>query len=329
MKIYKFVIILLAAAFLYSGCDDSGFINTVPQGITSFRWKNLKHVDQNIDGIFELWLRLDSAGNITNYSFGRFNISANGNLVDSSGNPMDILFRGDTNMLKFATVSFITVEPPGDNNSEPSDRVLLSGPVGFTTDSIYADLKLSGSMALGSAGQAILFSTGGGYMINTPTGTEQTCLHGVWLCDSNGMSYFPNGMQLYAPGWVYQAWVKDKSNPNSPIYYSMGRFRDPFGPDFDGAGPCAGPGSFYSKPGEDWIQSGCPAGKPPIQNINSGRYEILVTLEPSDELPGNQAFEVPFMTLYKQGDIVVNCLRRDNVFLQTLPEARIKITYRE
>ncbi len=334
MKTHKIaaIIFVLLLAFIYYGCNDAGFLSSTPRGHIAFSEHKLGHLDQNVDGFFELWIRLDSSGNIKNYSLGKFNINTSGTVVDTSGNPMVFNYQGDTNNLYQTTTAFVSVEPPGDNNSEPSNAILLSGQTVITSDSIYATMTITGNDALGATGNVLITSPLSGYIINTPTGGPSTCKRGVWLCDTSGTSYFQNGMQLNAPGWVYEAWLKDKSDPGNPIYYSIGRFRDPFDKDFDGAGPCAGPGPFYSKPGQDWVLDSCITGKPQIQNLDNGNYELWITLEPSYEVQGSAAFNNPFFfKLFKQTNLIIGCNRRDYLYNEcyySRPDARVNISYR-
>jgi hypothetical protein len=334
MKKYKFyfVFFVILSSFIYFSCDDSGFIKSyVPKGIVSFSQKNLKHLDPNVDGVFELWLKMDSSGSNTYLSLGRFNISASGGVVNLSGNPMEFKYQGDTNKLSQAKSCLLTVEPPGDNNSEPSTAVLLSGPASVSNDSVNSYLTLGGQEALGDAGDLIMipFHFYPTFVLSTPTSAPQNCTRGIWLCDTSGNSNYPAEGRIISPGWTYEMWVEDKSNPQNPIYYPTGRYKNPLGPDYDGAGPCAGTGTPYSKPGQDWIDPNCPSGGP--QDINNGNYSMFITLEPSQEQWGSGAYNKPFFVkVYYKETIQSSCfrnIRTDCISnLSLLPEARVKIT---
>ena len=336
MNKYKSIILLLAIllSLIYFACDDSGFVNTSPTGLISFAPKNLKQLNPNVDGVYELWLKLDSSGTITYYSLGRFNIDGNGGVVDTAGNPMTFKYQGDTTKLYLASTCLLTVEPRGDNNSEPSSAVLISGNTSVSNDSIYSQLTIKGQEALGSAGSFISmpFFFYPDFVLSTPTSVPQDCTRGLWLCDSAGNSSYPTDARIYSPGWVYQLWLVDNSNPQSPVYYSAGRYKNPSGPDFDGAGPCAGPGTPYSKPGQDWVSASCPGGKP--QDINNGNYSVFITLEPAQEQYNSAAFNSPFfLQLYYYQTITSACYRKARIISvasnqNLLPEARVKITYR-
>ncbi len=333
MKIIKFLLIIpiILVAVIYYSCDDSGVLpKNEPRGIISFNQKNLKHIDPNIDGVFELWLRIDSVGSVSNHSLGRFNIDGNGNVTDTSGGTIEFKFQGDTSSLGFSTDAFITVEPPGDYNGWPSSSVLLSGQTSIELDSLYTTMRLSGGMALGSTGANLLVSPHGIVILDAPTSTLANCRKGVWFCDKDGNGGLPLGLQMISPNWVYEGWIMDKSNPGSPIYYSTGRFTDPYGPDFDGAGPCAGTGTPHSKPGQDWIQPNCPSGLPQILDIGNDHFEVFVTLEPSNETSSNIGKPF-FLQLFKQPNLPSNYgCRSVHYFFSlanTLPEARLRISY--
>ena len=332
MRYYLTTLVIILIITLQS-CDDSGIEpSKIPKGTITLRQKNFKHLEANVDGVYELWLRLDNGGILTNYSLGRFNINSNGEITDTSGGPVQLKYQGDTNKLYQSKLVFITVEPPGDYDPNPSTSVLLSGETSIVFDSIYANLTISGSEALGSVGQQLMTGVHTYYMLNTPTSTTGNCTRGVWFCDTLSNSYFPAGLQMFGTGWVYEGWVKDKSNPQIPIYYSTGRFTNPYDVDFDGAGICAGSLTPYSKPGQDWVLPNCPSDKPEITNLSSYNYEILITLEPSFEQASTTAYNTPFfVNLFKQPVIFPQsgCKRRDYVLNQngSLPAASIKIQY--
>jgi hypothetical protein len=135
------------------------------------------------------------------------------------------------------------------------------------------------------------------------------------------------------PGWVYEGWIVDTSNSQNHIFYSTGRFSNPYSADFDGPGACAGSQPPYQAPGQDWILENCPLGKPPITNLSIGNYGVLITLEPSTEQFGSDAYNRPFfLSLFKQMEIspLTACKYKAVVPNQSIyfPSARIRITYR-
>lgn len=62
MKAVKFLLIvpIILVAAIYYSCDDSGVLpSDVPRGQITFTQKKLIHIDPNINGVYELWLRID------------------------------------------------------------------------------------------------------------------------------------------------------------------------------------------------------------------------------------------------------------------------------
>jgi hypothetical protein len=338
----KFNLILLIFSILLvlslQSCDDSGVEHGFgPKGKITLTFKNFKHLDQNVDGIYEAWLRLDSAGNRTYYSLGKFNMTPSGQPVDSIGSPMEFKFSGDTNSLYHAAVALITVNPPGTNNNSPGPAHLISTQLTINQDSIYGTLLISGTDALGSAGQQLMYvptgSSGnhGYFEITTPTGWQSTCVRGIWFGDQN-RPFLPDGIELQPGcGWVYEGWVADITNPSNPIYYSTGRFRDPGHADYDAAGPCKGPNQPFDRPGEDWVSDSCSIqGKPPITNLSNGRYQAFISLEPEYETPSMVAYGSPFflkLFLIARVNPLISCGVLDLLSNQvsTFPSARINI----
>jgi hypothetical protein len=325
-----FLLLVLTSAYIFNSCDDSGVQHSLgPKGLIELRPKNFKHIEPYSDGIYELWVRTDSLGNIRNYSLGRLNFNANGEVTDTNGGAIEFKFSGDTNSLAYASDAFITMEPPGDYNSEPSTSVLVSGIFTFTLDSIYTTMRINGRLALGNAGTELYKGDVGGYIISTPSNGSATCLKGVWFCDTSGSTLFPSGIQLFTSGWVYQGWLVDKNDPQDTVYYSTGRFTNPYSADWDGAGSCGGSLTPYNKPGQDWVG---PPPCPQMPNINDGYHGVIITLEPSYEHGGLASFYKPsYLLIYSQYHIssTLGCYRRDNIFnnRNSFPEATLRITY--
>jgi hypothetical protein len=335
MKKYKSIILLLAIllSLIYLACDDSGVgPSTIPAGTISLRQSNFKQLNNSVEGFYQLWLRLDTAGMIFDYSLGKFNIGGSGEITNTNGGAMEFVFSGDTNKLHQATVAYITLEPPNDSNPAPSSSILVSGPTTVSVDSVYATMTIGGGLALGSAGQQLLNGANAGFSFAAPTAGYSHCWEGIWFCDttSSHNTFFPSGIRLFSGGWYYQGWVVDNSNPGDPVYYSTGRFTNPYGPDFDGAGPCAGTFPPYQKPGQDWILSVCPSGTPRISETNKANYGVFITIEPSFEQSGSQAFQKPFLKIYDIPYIQpwVHCGTSAYLISQrgAFPSARVRIT---
>jgi hypothetical protein len=329
MKITKsfiFVLTVFVAVLFYS-CDDSGQNpKFTPKGQVSFTHINLKPLDPNIDGLYNLWLGIDSSGNTSWFNLGQFNINSYGQVVDAQGNNMVFTFNGDTTKLDNAKYSTVTI------GNDPVGTVLLADHLIVNSDSVSGSLWMGDDLALGNIA---LHLYGQGYPqasayynVSSPTSNNTLCKQGIWFCDSNGNNTFSDGLRLtQGNGWIYEGWLNDES---SNSYYSTGRFYDPYNADLDGAGPCAGSsGPPYNKPGQDWTTSG--AGCPNITNIFTGNFGVFITIEPENE-SGNSLLSPFFLKLFYQRDIVssMTCKRLDNLFNQNtlgaFPRGRLKIT---
>ncbi|MGH2574472.1 MAG: hypothetical protein ACRDFC_02100 [Ignavibacteria bacterium] len=328
MKKYKYIVIslLIFIPLIYNSCDDAGITELAfhRAGDVTLTQSNLKPLNPTVDGVYEAWIKLDTLGGQW-YSLGRFNISLNGTIIDLSGNAMTFTFMGDTNQLHLAIAAMITVETSAFTG-QPGPLHLISGSLDTTADSAYGNLNLGGADALGSVGQTLIGGAQGcphgKYILRTPSNNNVECLKGIWFCDTLGNAHLPAGLGLSGSPWIYQGWLKDRTNPNNPVYLTMGRFSDPYNADLDGKGPCAGPGNGYNKPGQDWVNpsSSC------VQNLNNGNYEVFITLEPTNDPALNSPF---FVKLFAQTVIhsSLGCGRDDNLFNQcaTFPRVRIKI----
>jgi len=326
-KSFLYISATICIIFLYS-CDDAGLNPVfVTKGQISFTQLNLKPLDQNIDGLYSLWLGLDSSGNTLWYNLGQFNINTFSQIVDAQGNAMVFTFPGDTNMLGNSRVATVTV-----GNSGPLGTVLVSNSLTVNSDSITGTLWIADALAFGEVGLRLY---GQGYPVahtlyhlSSPTTNNNQCRQGLWFCDTLGNSTFSDGLRLDSGnGWVYEGWLNDKSTDS---FYSTGRFYDPYNADLDGAGLCAGTsGPPFNKPGQDWITSG--TGCPNITNISNGNYAVFISVEPENE--SGQALSTPFfLEFFNQSNIVtsVGCKRLDNVFnvsvAGVLPKGRLRIT---
>lgn len=326
LKSLLYIFSIICFITFYS-CDDSGQNpKFTPKGQISFTHTTLKPLDPNIDGLYSLWLGLDSSGNTIWYNLGQFNINSYGQITDAQGNAMVFTFTGDTSKLDNAKYSTVTI------GNDPLGTVLLAAHLSVNSDSVSGSLWIGDDLALGEIGKR-LYGQGypqasAYYMISSPTSNNTLCKQGMWFCDSSGNTTFSDGLRLTpGNGWVYEGWLNDKSN-NS--YYSTGRFYDPYNADLDGAGQCAGSsGPPYNKPGQDWVTSG--AGCPNISNIITGNFGVFITIEPENE-SGNALLSPFFMKLFWQDNIVISmsCKRLDNLFNQNIrgvfPRAHLMIT---
>ncbi|RPI17209.1 MAG: hypothetical protein EHM58_10130 [Ignavibacteriae bacterium] len=332
------VIFTIITAFLLSSCDDSGVNHLVHQnGIITFTQKNLLPLNPNVDGVYELWLRLDSSGIQSWYSLGKFNIGPDGkSMVDLNGQPMTFTYNGDTTKLSWANYVVVSIENLNVNFA-PSSAKIITGPVGANQDSVYGSLYIGDALALDAGGRNLYTVWTGHFTIQTPTtgAAEPECLKGIWLSnvagDASGLD--PSISLIPGNGWVYEAWVADSSSPSNPIYYSAGRFYNPAAPDLDGTGPCAGPNAGFNFPGQDWVQPGCPGnGKPDIVSLAAGYYRYFITIEPELEVANTPAFNTPFpFFIYRQYIGFLGCRLLGNLYNipgpnKLFPDAKIHIT---
>lgn len=330
LRVILSAMILVTTFTLFNSCDDAGILRpNVTSGTIVFTATNFMALNQSVDGFYALWLRLDSASLTQYYRLGAFNV-ANGVIVNLDGAPMQFKYLGDTNRLYLATRVLVSIEKD-TFTLNPNSKILISSPLTITQDTLTATLTLAGSEALDTAGARLLTGGNSGYILNTPTDGGVLCTQGVWFCDSLGNSLILPGIIMKNTAWIYEGWIVDRTNPNSPVYYTTGRFMNPDSTDSDGAGPCSGTiGTGYQKPGEDWIQTGgtCPT----FTNLSNGNFAVLISLEPADEVQGSPAYSTPFMQLFYQPQIVssLGCRRVDpyliNQYAQ-IPRAFFKIYY--
>ncbi len=326
MKIisYLLAILVITGSVFYYGCDDSGKIPIQEKaGQVKFtQTVKLPPLDPVNDGYYNLFLILtDSFGTPRPSHLGRFNTLANGDIVDPSGNPMTLTMNSnDTIDLGRTLYSIISIDI--GVVTQPGPTRIVAGPVTIHPDSITARLVVNDTLAIGSAMTAALGPNSVFYIVNAPTGSTPDCGKGLWFCDENGVVSWPSGSALNPGwGWQYHGYVRNKSTGE---LYNTGTFYDPNNFDSDGAGSCADTlGTAYSKPGQDWVKSGCSS----LTNILDGNHEAFVTLEPefrSGSVP-------PFvLKLYYQNIIIsgLNCNRHDNMFTQrqNIPDVLLRVT---
>ncbi|NOS83776.1 MAG: hypothetical protein HOP31_01445, partial [Ignavibacteria bacterium] len=274
------------------------------------------------DGYYNLFVILtDSFGTPRASHLGRFNVLANGDLVDVSGNPMSLTINpNDTIDLARALYSIISIDI--GVVTQPGQTRIVAGPITVHADSITARLLINDTLAVGSAMTSALGPNSVLYTVNAPTGSPGDCGKGVWFCDENGVFSWTSGSNLNPGwGWQYHGYLRNKTTGeifSTGTFYNAGNF------DSDGAGSCADTlGTAYSKPGQDWVRSGC--GN--VTNILDGNHEVFATLEPEFRSGGAPPF---VLKLYYQGNIVssLGCNRRDNMFTQrqNIPDVSLRIT---
>ncbi len=293
---YCFPVIALAAMILMSNCKDNPTTNenfTVTASVT-----NLKSLASG-EGHYELWisfpeenhaLRKPGHGDQAYVSFGKFNVNANGQLVDLSGNAKSSFTPGTNAQIdiNLAVDALITVELSGDSNGDPGSRML--GGLFFGTDrQATAILKADGEDAF----DFDYSRSAGSYILATPSTADTTDVnHGIWWMTANNGAGLNNLPTLTdTSGWRYEGWVVDQSGAQ-PVFYSTGKFLNAAGPDTDGPGATAGSSAGFAFPGQDFIQAA--SGVPLLPALDNGNFAARITLEPS---PDNSAQPFQFVIL--------------------------------
>lgn len=322
-------VFILVLSITYFSCDDAGQDPNQPRppkGQITFTHANLKPIDPYMNGLYVLWLALDSSGNRTWYDLGHFNVTTSGEITDSLGNtPFTFTFTGDTNSLVYATKSTVTL------GYDPVGSVLIGADLVMYSDSATGDFWMANDLAFGDVGKRLLAvppfpRANGGYMLNSPTTNNAQCTRGIWFCDTNQVTTFTPELILNpGNGWHFEAWLHNRTTNE---YYSLGKFFNFYNADLDGAGPCAGTsGPGYNYPGQDFISSTPPC--PTIPAFNNVNFDLTVTIEPEWET--GAAVSKPFyLVLFGVSSIYSGCnivkpLPNQNV-LGLYPTGKIKIT---
>ena len=229
---------------------------------------NLAALDETVEGHYEGWAVVDGSP----VSTGKFNVNNDGMPVELGGGGVIDEFDASQD-ISGATAIKISIEPAGDVDMNPSGLIILSGDVAGGETELRTDVP----------DLAILETmTTGAYILATPSDNHEDDTNdemGVWFLTTPGPD--PGFMNLpdIGPGWAYEGWVVDLSDPMNPMPYSTGRFSMAEGVDSDEAG-CNGGGPPF--PGQDFVPFQCP----PVLDLDTGDFAAVVSIEPE---PDNQA----------------------------------------
>lgn len=226
---------------------------------------------------YEGWVLITSGGAVTNLSTGKFNVDANGDLVDLSGNPIAGNAFATGIELERAARFFITIEPAGDTDTMPSPTRLLGG------DLVEGRADLSTGHRSGLS-EGLNVATGT-FIVATPTdGPDTNEESGVWFINLTAGSP-ARGLLVPTPlpGWIYQGWVViDGITVTTGTIQQMSQMDD--------AAPHSGPMEGFSYPGEDFLVNPPPGLTFPISVAGA---VVIVTLEPSpDPDPAMSPFQL-------------------------------------
>ena len=108
---YLFLAVLALSSVYFYSCDDAGLLpSSNPKGQISLGQTNLMPLDQNIDGVYQLWIALDTLSQRDWFSGGRFNVTSSGQFIGEGGGSVSFNFSGDTTKLHLAAHVLITLE---------------------------------------------------------------------------------------------------------------------------------------------------------------------------------------------------------------------------
>ena len=187
---------------------------------------------------YEGWAIVEGAPVAT----GKFNIDADGAIVDLDGNLVpngEFIVSTD---ISSATDVVITIEPAGDNDAVPAATKYLGGAV---TEGA-ASLTTSHPAALNSD----FTDATGTYILATPTDGEGNNENsGIWFLDpSSGSPVAGLALAELPEGWAYEGWVVLDGQP-----VTTGVFTDVAAADNGAPFSGANPGPPF--PGEDFLQN--------------------------------------------------------------------------
>ena len=190
---------------------------------------------------YEGWAIIDGSP----VSTGKFNVDADGNLIELNGKAIVNAEFDVGRDLNDAMAIALTIEPPGDTNSTPSGVKYLVGDVSRQS-AAAADLSVSHSAALGND----FTGAAGSFILATPTnGADTDETSGIWYIDLSSGGPTP-GLQLppLPPSFEYEGWVIIDGTP-----VSTGKFRDVAAA--DSGNPFSGPEPGKPFPGEDFLRN--------------------------------------------------------------------------
>ncbi len=212
---------------------------------------------------YEGWAIVDGAPVAT----GKFNVDANGALIDLNGNaiPGGVFETGVD--ISGAAAIVLTIESAGDTDAIPSDTHYLSGGVANGSAALTVGHAASlGDDFTGAMGQ---------YVLATPTDdSDENENSGVWFLDlSSGEPAQGLTLPTLPAGWVYEGWAVIDGMP-----VTTGTFTDPAMADM--SAPFSGSGSGPPFPGEDFLMN-APDGLEFPTDL-AGRVAVI-SIEPSPD----------------------------------------------
>ncbi|MBI5727744.1 MAG: hypothetical protein HY965_07820 [Ignavibacteriales bacterium] len=311
---------------IFYSCGESG--TTAPQNSGSLTVSRLLPIDKNTIGTYELWGSVESSydhGENAYRSMGRFSISNTGAITDTSGNPFSPNLGKVSNINDLSDI-IITIQPPGYNDTIPSNIKILGGSKQLSGSDLVFNLSLDYIDILPASSQ--FQAATGNFILASPTSgiASSEYRRGLWFTrDTAGSTA---GLSLPnlpdTTEWTYQAWIID--NSNSSNIYNIGRFDSPQSRDNNQQCEQSG-GLIWNVPGHDWLQANCPGIIPDITNLENN-YSVLITLEPRYEQ--GQALGLPFYIKIFSANIGINPFgfiqSLSNGYSSTVPSGQVRLS---
>ena len=297
-------IVSLFALVFWLGCDSDDAPDPVGARTLYLQAADLPTLPG--DYHYEGWVSIEGEDR----SFGKFNTDELSQLSTLGGVRIPAGMFSTGFDLDSSAYAFVTIEPPGDTNEEPSDTRLMGGL--FTGG--RADLLVTNYEGL----EDELIQARGAYILATPTdgpGTNETS--GLWFINQTAG---PNNRGLQVPipltGWRYEGWVYAEGAVLStgPIDHHS---RDDLAAPYSGSGPTLG------FPGEDFLFNPPPRVNFPLR---LGGLRIFVTLEPSPDPDPETPSTIVLFAGRIPGEPVADSTYYLDLDLQGLPTATATIS---
>lgn len=318
---------LILSTIIIFSCNDAGVVTTKNTGTLTVN--KLQTIDKNVVGTYELWGSIETSldhGENSFRSMGRFDVTNTGALMDTSGIPFTPNMGIITNINNISDV-IVTIQPPGYNDTIPSNIKILGGVKQIIGSELVFDLTIGYSDILPASSQ--FPASTANYILASPTSGIASSQYqkGIWFTKDTVGSLAGLTLPVLpdTAEWTYQAWVID--NANSSFVYNIGRFDSSTSRDNNQQCETTG-GLIWGVPGHDWLQPYCPGGLiPDIISLNNN-YKVLITLEPRFEQ--GTALNVPFYLTIFSGSITSlpfgSIQTVSNIFPTIVPTAQLRLS---
>lgn len=264
-------LILLTGLICAPGCDGGGLVVGSEMELVI---DGLSAVDPATVGEFEVWVYLAGGEPI---SVGRLT-----DLPSELGR--QTLFPFDLPVAAPVSIS-VTLEPPGDDNGDPSPYVVLAGQ--FTGD--RATLTVNGQVTGGEPlepepGAHSLFTTSNNVRLGYPSFERS----GIWMFSMRALRNKHGTREVrltqLQPSWMYEGWIVRDFGTADELWISFGKYRPDFfglltSRDDTGSGPFSGD--------EDYLNAG-------VEDVPGDEYTTAVVADQLGvHIPGN--LEMPIL----------------------------------